>query len=77
VTKELREDWAVEDVVTRAMGSSLSGSLAHLSLDTSRSLLSGPTVQPLGAIVSQGGEDDCKHTHQFIFFSMKTRALSD
>jgi hypothetical protein len=77
VTKELREDWAVEDVVAGAMGLSSSGSLAHLISDASRSLPSGPTAQPLGTIVSQGGEDDCKRTHQFIFFSMKTGALSD
>jgi hypothetical protein len=77
VTKELREDWAIEDVVAGAMGSSSSGSLAHLISDASRSLPSGPTVQPLGAIVSQGGEDDCKCMHQFIFFSMKTGALLD
>jgi hypothetical protein len=77
VTKELREGWAIEDVVAEAMGSSLSGLLAHSILDASRSLPSGPTAQPLGAMVSQDSEDNCKRMHQFIFFSIKPRALLD
>ena len=58
--------WAIKDVVAGAMGLSSSASWNQTILDTSKSSPSGPSAQPLDAMIHWGDKGKSKHTHQFI-----------